>query len=127
MAAEAFIRMKRAPSLRKRLLCSLLALADSSGGAGASASTAIDAGISVDNVLAIALGNSAYGTFCCAASAANTRIIDNVCHWNYLLNIMSISGNILTTVESGPVSYTHLDVYKRQFPGRDLQAVYQPL
>ena len=100
MAAEAFIRMKRAPSLRKRLLCSLLALADSSGGAGASASTAIDAGISVDNVLAIALGNSAYGTFCCAASAA-TRIIDNVCHWNYLLNIMSISGNILTTVESG--------------------------
>ena len=53
-------------SLIHIFLCSLLALADSSGGAGASASTAIDAGISVDNVLAIALGNSAYGTFCCA-------------------------------------------------------------
>ena len=46
------------------LVCSEVQLAlDSAGGAGSSAGTAVDAGISVDYILAISLRDSAYGTF----------------------------------------------------------------
>ena len=50
-----------------------------------SAGTAVDAGISVDYILAISLRDSAYGTFAGAASAANAGISNNVCHDKILL------------------------------------------
>lgn len=68
------------------LVCSEVQLAlDSAGGAGSSAGTAVDAGISVDYILAISLRDSAYGTFAGAASAANAGISNNVCHDKILL------------------------------------------
>ena len=62
-----------------------LVLLDCAGGAGSSAGAALDAGISVDYVLAISLRDRAYGTFAGAASAANAGIGDNVCHDRILL------------------------------------------
>ena len=49
------------------------------------AGTAVDAGISVDNVLAISFRNSAYWTFASASAAAYTAVVDYICHGNYLL------------------------------------------
>ena len=53
---------------------------DSASGAGSSAGTAVDAGISIDYILAVSLRNSANGTFGSAASAAYTSVTNNVCH-----------------------------------------------
>ena len=44
------------------------------------AGTAVNAGVSVDNVLAVALGNCVYGTFACASTAADALIGNNVSH-----------------------------------------------
>lgn len=49
-------------------------------GAGICTSAALDALISVDNVLAVALGDSLYGALCCASAAGDAIITDNVCH-----------------------------------------------
>lgn len=51
------------------------------------ASTAIDAGISVDDVLGIALADSVDGAGGSAASAADAGIINNTCHFEVLLSI----------------------------------------
>lgn len=48
-------------------------------------STAIDAGISVDNVFSVALRNSAYRTFASACAAAYAAVVNYICHGNYLL------------------------------------------
>ena len=58
------------------------ALRDGAGGAGISAGTAIDAGIGVDDVLAVALGNSAHGAGIGASAAAHASIADDIGHWN---------------------------------------------
>ena len=43
-------------------------------------STALNASISVDNVLAVTLRDSAYRTLASASSAANTIVRNNICH-----------------------------------------------
>jgi hypothetical protein len=47
----------------------------------ACARTALDASISSDNVLAVALGNAIYRTLRCACTARNTFIRNNICHF----------------------------------------------
>ena len=63
-----------------------LAFLDSLGGALISAGAAGNADISVDNVLAFALGNSLNGALVGAGAAGNTSVSDNVCHDIYLHN-----------------------------------------
>ena len=54
---------------------------DSAGGASVLASTAVDAGIGIYNVLIGALGNSGHGANSGACTAAYAFIGNNVCHW----------------------------------------------
>ena len=57
-----------------------LFLADYFNGAAGSASAAADAGVSVDNVLVVALRNCFNGAVSRAVTALNASISDNVCH-----------------------------------------------
>ena len=59
-------------------------LLDSFNGAGASASAALDALISVDNILAVAFSNDAEGAGVCTGTAAQTSVSDEICHCEYL-------------------------------------------
>ena len=63
----------------------LSALLGSANGAGACTSAAVDASVSVDNVLAVALGNCVYGAAVCASAARNALIGNYVCHIGILL------------------------------------------
>ena len=63
-----------------------LAFLDSLDGALISAGAAGNADISVDNVLAFALGNSLNGALIGAGAAGDTSVSDNVCHDFYLHN-----------------------------------------
>ena len=47
--------------------------------------TAVDAGISVDDILCIALSNSLYGALSSTGSAADASIVNNTCHDKFLL------------------------------------------
>ena len=49
-------------------------------GTSVRASAAVDAGGSVDNVFAVALGNSFYGASACASAAADALVGDDMCH-----------------------------------------------
>ena len=60
------------------------ALGDSPGGASISAGAAIDAGIGVDHILAIALGDSAHGAGIGAGAAAHASVADDIGHWKHL-------------------------------------------
>ena len=64
------------------------ALRDGAGGAGISAGTAIDAGIGVDDVLAVALRNRTHGARIGASAAAHTSIADDIGHWEHLQTSM---------------------------------------
>ena len=61
------------------------ALGDSAGRACACAGTAGDAGISIDHVLSVSLGDCAYRALSLAGSAAYTRVADYICHSFILL------------------------------------------
>ena len=61
------------------------AFLDSAGRACASTGAAADAAVSIDNILAISLSDSAYWTFASTGAAAHARIIDHICHGDYLL------------------------------------------
>ena len=61
-------------------ICKILLLVGSAYRANTCASAALDACTSVDNVLAIALGDSANGALTSASAAAYTRTIDYICH-----------------------------------------------
>ena len=63
----------------------VLALRNRSGRAGTSAGTALDAGIRIDHVLSVSLGDSAYRALSLAGSAAYTRVADYICHSIILL------------------------------------------
>ena len=62
-----------------------LSLGDNLYGALSCARTAIDAGISVDNVLTIASGDSLYRALSCASAALQTTVVDYICHTKILL------------------------------------------
>ena len=68
-----------------------LCLDNRAGGAGAFASAAIDAGVSVDDVLSVALADRVDGAGGSAASAADAGIINNTCHFDVLLSIFKYS------------------------------------
>ena len=71
-------------------LCTLNGLVlgnDSAGGAGVSASTAVQAGSSVDNVLVVALRDSASGASVSATAAAHASRSDLVCHGSTSIRI----------------------------------------
>jgi len=59
-------------------------LLDSFNGAGASASAALDALISVDNILAFAFSDDAEGAGVCTGTAAQASVSDEICHCEYL-------------------------------------------
>lgn len=58
----------------------------SANGASRSASTAVDAVVSVDDELAVLFGNSANGAFICASAASDAFIGNLVSHGMYLLS-----------------------------------------
>jgi hypothetical protein len=72
-----------------KLLERLLSLG-STHGAGIGASAAIDAQVSVDLVLAVALGDSGNGAALGASAASDARISDLVSHGYYLLIIRAL-------------------------------------
>ena len=75
--------LKRAGFIHNQLAVSTvrkLALRNSTYGAGTSASTAVNASVSVDNVLAVALSDSAYGALASARTAGNASRRNYVCH-----------------------------------------------
>jgi hypothetical protein len=75
-------------------LCSLFTLAEklfsvgSANGTYAVAGTAFNAGVSVDNVLAVALGNSVHGALIGTSAAADAIVIDLISHDIYLLMLL---------------------------------------
>ena len=54
-------------------------------GAGSCTRTAVDAAFCVDNILAVALGNSVYGAITCTSTAADALVTDGVSHFKLLL------------------------------------------
>ena len=62
----------------------LLSGADGAIGAGVAARTAVQAGIGVDHILRIALGDSAHGASICASAAADASGTDLISHFEYL-------------------------------------------
>ena len=70
----------------KGALCnSKSTLVDSAGRANASTAAAGNAGISVNNILAISLRNSADRALALAGTATNTSISNYICHNRFLL------------------------------------------
>ena len=59
------------------------ALSDSANRTSGFASTAVDAGISIDNEMLVTLGNSLYGALSGAGTTADARITNNTCHINF--------------------------------------------
>lgn len=62
-----------------------LCLLGSSDGASVCASAALDAGISVDYILSVALRNSFNGALCCASAAGDAIVRNYICHFSCLL------------------------------------------
>ena len=62
------------------ITCQVLALLGSANGAGTGASAAGNAGICIDNVLAIALRDSGNGALFDASAASDALISDDICH-----------------------------------------------
>ena len=62
-----------------------LALLRSANGTCACASAAVDASVSVDNVLAVTLGNCVYGAAISASAASDALVRNYVCHISILL------------------------------------------
>ena len=65
-------------------LVQLLSGADSAVGAGIAARTAVQAGVGVDHILRIALGDSAHGASISASAAAHASRTDLISHSKYL-------------------------------------------
>ena len=59
-----------------------LALGNSTRGAGVGAATAIDAGAGVDDVVIVALRDSAHGASTLAGTTAHASVADDIGHWN---------------------------------------------
>ena len=53
-------------------------------GTNTSASAAFDASVSVDNVLAVTLGDAGKGAFACASAAGNASVGNLICHDEHL-------------------------------------------
>ena len=53
-------------------------------GASTLASTALNALVGIDNILAVALCDAAYGTFVCASTACDAIIGNLICHSKHL-------------------------------------------
>ncbi len=68
---------------------------DSAHRAGIFAGTAVDAGVSVDNIFAVALSNSADRTCCSTCAAGNAIVINNVSHI-YVPPILAYFNSIVT-------------------------------
>lgn len=66
-------------------ICLLLAFCNGICWASASASSAVDAGISVDYISAVSFRDCAYWTFASTSSARNAGISDFISHLKYLL------------------------------------------
>ena len=62
-----------------------LLLLGSTDGAGAGTGAALYTEVGIDLELAITLGDSANGTFCCASATCDASISDFVSHFIYLL------------------------------------------
>ena len=82
--------MKNSPGGRIFLLFCRIG---SSYGADAGAGTAFDALLGVYNVFAVTLGNSRNGALSLARTAAQTFVIDNVCHNNTSISFILIQYN----------------------------------
>ena len=90
MMAISYHKFRNKKSVRKKSTRSFqlltgLFLVGSANGANTCTSAALDASTSIDNVLAITLGDSANGAFTSASAAAYTRTVDYVCHGIHLL------------------------------------------
>ena len=55
------------------------------------ANTAVDASVSINYVLGIALGNSVHGTSGSAGTAADAGIVNNTCHDSISFPVVSIN------------------------------------
>ena len=62
-----------------------LSLGDNFYGALSCATAAVDAGVSIDHILAIALRDSLYGALSCASTTFQTSVVDYICHTKILL------------------------------------------
>ena len=60
-------------------------------GAGTCASSAVDAVISINNVLAVAFSDSTNGAVCCASTACDASITNYICHKFILLEILHLA------------------------------------
>ena len=60
-----------------------LALLDSTGGAGINAAAAVNAGVSVDDILGVALGDSADGAAISTSAAAQASVSNHIGHGKY--------------------------------------------
>ena len=72
------------------MFCQKLLFNRSAYRASLSTGTAANALVSVDNVLAITLGNASSGASVCASSARNALVGNLVCHVKYLRNKLTI-------------------------------------
>ena len=79
------------------LLKNELAFLYSFGGALISAGAAGNADVSVDDVLAVALGNSLNGALICAGATGDTSVSDDVCHDIYLHKFLFVFHVIYVT------------------------------
>ena len=83
LALEAEVAAAKEKGLCKAEAFSLfvrLFLYRSTNGANASASAAADAGISIDNVFAVASRDSGYGALSLASTASDTLVVNYICH-----------------------------------------------
>jgi hypothetical protein len=60
-------------------------------GAGTSASAAVDAVVSIDNVLAVSFRDSTNGAVSCASTACDASITNYICHKFILLEILHLA------------------------------------
>jgi hypothetical protein len=72
------------------LLFKKLLLLGSTDGAGAGTGAALYTEVGIDLELAITLGDSANGTFCCASAACDASISDFESHFEYLLEYCAV-------------------------------------
>ena len=76
---------KRKPTAYGKLSFSYVvrsALLDSTGGAGVNAATAVDAGVSVDDILGVALRDSANGAAIGTSAAVQASVSNHISHGN---------------------------------------------
>lgn len=85
--------MRKTTPENRRRLCVKLALRDSAHGAGISAGTAVQAGISVDLEVISTLSDSANGAGIGASAAADASIANDISHDKYTSIKMYLHSN----------------------------------